>query len=225
MEAEPAVMNICLAVQAKIAASPLLTAASKMASAETRKVLRRLHVTGAQEKHEKRRESAPFARLLGKASHANPLAVCSVLVGQVLSASTCALCQPLLTSQHSRCPHGQHPCSLTLWSKSSSSKACSDVAQLRVHSWVGSVWQVLTTDARLAIYMLSEGVPVPCQVEAYSVMSEPIVDALYYFSALSFDVLSFLIIERLAASGRPKLKDDGINISDWLQVHPACLFF
>ncbi len=61
----------------------------------------------------------------------------------------------------------------------------------------------------------------PRKVEAYSVMSEPIVDALYYFSALSFDVLSFLIIERLAASGRPKLKDDGINISDWLQVHPA----
>ena len=63
----------------------------------------------------------------------------------------------------------------------------------------------------------------PCQVEAYSVMSEPIVDALHYFSALSFDILSFLIIERLAASGRPKLKDDGINISDWLQVHPAFL--
>ena len=54
-------------------------------------------------------------------------------------------------------------------------------------------------------------------------MSEPIVDALHYFSALSFDILSFLIIERLAASGRPKLKDDGINISDWLQVHPASL--
>ena len=73
------------------------------------------------------------------------------------------------------------------------------------------------------IFMLSKGAPVPCQVEAYSVMSEPIVDALYYFSALSFDVLSFLIIERLAASGRPKLKDDGINISDWLQVHPTFL--
>ena len=49
-------------------------------------------------------------------------------------------------------------------------------------------------------------------------MAEPIVEALTYFSALSFDVMSFLIIERLAASGRPKIKEDGINISDWLQV-------
>ena len=49
-------------------------------------------------------------------------------------------------------------------------------------------------------------------------MAEPIVEALTYFSALSFDILSFLIIERLAASGRPKIKEDGINISDWLQV-------
>ena len=71
------------ALQARIAASPLLQAASKMASVETKKALRRLHVTGAQDRREKRRETAPFARLLGKASHANPLAVCGVLVGQV----------------------------------------------------------------------------------------------------------------------------------------------
>ena len=105
MEAAPAAANVCTAVQAKTAASPLLAGASKMAIAETRKVLRRLHVTGAQDKHEKRRESAPFARLLGKASHANPLAVCSVLVGQVLSASTCAICRSLLIPKHSRCLH------------------------------------------------------------------------------------------------------------------------
>ena len=104
---------MCTAVQAKTAASPLLAGASKMASAETRKVLRRLHVTGAQDKHEKRRESAPFARLLGKASHANPLAVCSVLVGQVLSPFTCASCQPSLRSKYCSCPHSPQPCSLT----------------------------------------------------------------------------------------------------------------
>lgn len=57
-------------------------------------------------------------------------------------------------------------------------------------------------------------------------MAQPIVEALTYFSALSFDVMSFLLIERLSASGRPKIKDDGINISDWLQVcppHPCVL--
>ena len=58
------------------------------------------------------------------------------------------------------------------------------------------------------------------QAEAYSVMAQPIVEALTYFSALSFDVMSFVLIERLAASGRPKIKEDGINISDWLQVRP-----
>lgn len=69
--------------QAKLAASPLLQAAGKLASVETKKVLRRLHVAGAQDRREKRRGTASFARLLAKASHTNPLAVCSVLIGQV----------------------------------------------------------------------------------------------------------------------------------------------
>ena len=42
-----------------------------------------------------------------------------------------------------------------------------------------------------------------------------------YLRAVSFDVMSFLLIERLSASGRPKIKEDGINISDWLQVCPS----
>ena len=125
VKTKPAAVNAITAVQAKIAASPLLTAASKMASAETRKVLRRLHVTGTQDKREKRREAAPFARLLGKASHANPLAVCSVLVGQVPSASTCALSHSLLLIDHSRCPESQQTCSLALWSRSAFYNACS----------------------------------------------------------------------------------------------------
>ena len=77
-------MRLWSHLQANLAVSPLLQAAGKLASVETKKVLRRLHVTGAQDRREKRRETAPFARLLGKASHANPLAVCSVLIGQVL---------------------------------------------------------------------------------------------------------------------------------------------
>ena len=52
-------------------------------------------------------------------------------------------------------------------------------------------------------------------------MSQPIVEALTYFTALSFDIMSFLIIERLAATGRPKIKEDGMNISDWLQVRSS----
>lgn len=34
---------------------------------------------------------------------------------------------------------------------------------------------------------------------------------------LEYDVLEYVVIERLAQSGREKLKDDGLNVSDWLQ--------
>ena len=55
------------------------------------------------------------------------------------------------------------------------------------------------------------------QVEAYSVMTEPILDAMRFFTPFGFDVLSFVLVDRLA-SGRDKLKADGLNISDWLQA-------
>ena len=55
------------------------------------------------------------------------------------------------------------------------------------------------------------------QVEAYSVMTEPILDAMRFFTPFGFDVLSFVLVDRLA-SGREKLKADGLNISDWLQA-------
>lgn len=34
---------------------------------------------------------------------------------------------------------------------------------------------------------------------------------------LEYDVLEYVVIERLAQPGREKLKDDGLNVSDWLQ--------
>ncbi|WMV29376.1 hypothetical protein MTR67_022761 [Solanum verrucosum] len=34
---------------------------------------------------------------------------------------------------------------------------------------------------------------------------------------LEYDILEYVVIERLAQSGREKLKDDGLNLSDWLQ--------
>ncbi|KAG2310991.1 hypothetical protein Bca52824_022548 [Brassica carinata] len=34
---------------------------------------------------------------------------------------------------------------------------------------------------------------------------------------LEYDILEYVVIERLLQSGRAKLKDDGINLSDWLQ--------
>ncbi|KAG5532304.1 hypothetical protein RHGRI_026812 [Rhododendron griersonianum] len=34
---------------------------------------------------------------------------------------------------------------------------------------------------------------------------------------LEYDILEYVVIERVAQVGREKLKDDGFNLSDWLQ--------
>ncbi|KAG1660029.1 hypothetical protein FOA52_010014 [Chlamydomonas sp. UWO 241] len=52
--------------------------------------------------------------------------------------------------------------------------------------------------------------------ESYSNQIEPISDALRYVTPLAFDVLTYCILARMALD-RPKIKDDGINICDWLQ--------
>ena len=56
----------------------------------------------------------------------------------------------------------------------------------------------------------------PPQVESYSNQIEPVADALRYLTPLGFDVLTYVILSRLT-SGRDKVKDDGVNISEWLQ--------
>ncbi|GAB2282383.1 THO complex subunit 2 [Dionaea muscipula] len=56
-----------------------------------------------------------------------------------------------------------------------------------------------------------------CQIEAYRDMITPVVDAFKYLTQLEYDVLEYVVIERLAQAGRDKLKEDGINLSDWLQ--------
>ena len=55
------------------------------------------------------------------------------------------------------------------------------------------------------------------QIEAYTNMIAPVTDAFKYLTALSFDVLTFVVVE-LLAEGREKLKDDGQNVSLWLQA-------
>ncbi|KAM7255281.1 hypothetical protein ACFE04_020522 [Oxalis oulophora] len=55
------------------------------------------------------------------------------------------------------------------------------------------------------------------QIEAYRDMIAPVVDAFKYLTQLEYDALEYVVIERLAQVGRDKLKDDGINLSDWLQ--------
>ncbi|KAG8382675.1 hypothetical protein BUALT_Bualt05G0101900 [Buddleja alternifolia] len=55
------------------------------------------------------------------------------------------------------------------------------------------------------------------QIEAYKDMIAPVVDAFKYLTQLEYDILEYVVIERLAQGGREKLKDDGLNLSDWLQ--------
>ncbi|XP_048593930.1 THO complex subunit 2 [Brassica napus] len=55
------------------------------------------------------------------------------------------------------------------------------------------------------------------QIEAYRDMIAPVVDAFKYLTQLEYDILEYVVIERLVQGGRAKLKDDGINLSDWLQ--------
>ncbi|XP_021832088.1 THO complex subunit 2 isoform X1 [Prunus avium] len=55
------------------------------------------------------------------------------------------------------------------------------------------------------------------QIEAYRDMITPVVDAFKYLTQLEYDVLEYVVIERLAQGGRDKLKEDGLNVSDWLQ--------
>ncbi|XP_073105250.1 THO complex subunit 2 isoform X1 [Elaeis guineensis] len=55
------------------------------------------------------------------------------------------------------------------------------------------------------------------QIEAYRDMITPVVDAFKYLRQLEYDVLEYVVIERLTQGGREKLKDDGLNLSDWLQ--------
>lgn len=55
------------------------------------------------------------------------------------------------------------------------------------------------------------------QIESYKDMIPPVVDAFKYLTQLEYDALEYVVIERLAQGGREKLKEDGLNLSDWLQ--------
>ncbi|KAK9750246.1 hypothetical protein RND81_02G181900 [Saponaria officinalis] len=55
------------------------------------------------------------------------------------------------------------------------------------------------------------------QIEAYRDMITPVVDAFKYLTQMEYDVLEYVVLERLSHTGRSKLKDDGLNLSDWLQ--------
>ena len=55
-------------------------------------------------------------------------------------------------------------------------------------------------------------------------MVEPYVEALKFLTPLSFDVLTFGLIARLADPSRKKLKDDGYNTAEWCALSLFVLF-
>ena len=52
-------------------------------------------------------------------------------------------------------------------------------------------------------------------------MVEPYVEALKFLTPLSFDVITYGLIARLADPRREKLKDDGYNIAEWSAPPPV----
>ena len=45
----------------------------------------------------------------------------------------------------------------------------------------------------------------------------PVVEMMKYLTPMSFDVLSFVILSHLASPSKTQLKDDGLNVSLWMQ--------
>ena len=52
---------------------------------------------------------------------------------------------------------------------------------------------------------------------AYDNLANVVIQALRYVTNMGFDVLVFIILDALANPHKERLKDDGVNTSDWLQ--------
>ena len=55
------------------------------------------------------------------------------------------------------------------------------------------------------------------QIMAYDNLASVVIQALRYVTNMGFDVLVFIILDALANPRKERVKDDGVNTSDWLQ--------
>ena len=55
------------------------------------------------------------------------------------------------------------------------------------------------------------------QIQAYDNLIVPVVDMMKYLTPMSFDVLSYIVLSHLASPTKERLKDDGLNVSLWMQ--------
>ena len=52
---------------------------------------------------------------------------------------------------------------------------------------------------------------------AYNNLTGVVIQVLKYSTNMSFDILVFVILDALANPDKERVKDDGVNTSDWLQ--------
>ena len=55
------------------------------------------------------------------------------------------------------------------------------------------------------------------QIQSYDNLIVPVVDMMKYLIPLSFDMLSYQLIAHLSSPAKTRLKDDGLNVSLWMQ--------
>ncbi|KAG2361997.1 transcription factor/nuclear export subunit protein 2-domain-containing protein [Suillus spraguei] len=55
------------------------------------------------------------------------------------------------------------------------------------------------------------------QIMAYDNLANVVIQALRYVTNMGFDVLVYIILEALSHPSKSRVKDDGVNTSDWLQ--------
>jgi len=55
------------------------------------------------------------------------------------------------------------------------------------------------------------------QIMAYDNLAGVVIQVLKYSTNMSFDVLVFVILDALANPDKDRVKDDGVNTTDWLQ--------
>ena len=61
------------------------------------------------------------------------------------------------------------------------------------------------------------------QIMAYDNLAGVVIQALRYVTNMGFDVLVYIILDALSNPYKNRVKDDGVNISDWLQSRFRCV--
>lgn len=60
------------------------------------------------------------------------------------------------------------------------------------------------------------------QIMAYDNLAGVVIQALRYVTNMGFEVLVYIILDALSNPYKNRVKDDGVNISDWLQSKFSC---